>query len=75
MENYDPNYICNHTDSQGRYSFSNQPKIAEWNCYALASALIDIYSEAELRVILIKFNGYFYYSLIEKYRKKLGLKA
>ena len=75
MENYDPNYICNHTDSQGRYSFSNQPKIAEWNCYALASALIDIYSEAELRDILSKFNGYFYDSLIEKYRKKLGLKS
>ena len=40
METYDPNYICNHTDSHGRYSFSNQPSIAEWNCYALASALI-----------------------------------
>ena len=75
MENYDPNYICNHTDSQGRYSFSNQPNIAEWNCYALASALIDIYSETELRDALSKFNDYFYDSLIEKYRKKLGLKS
>ena len=75
MENYDPNYICNHTDSQGRYSFSNQPNIAEWNCYALASALIDIYNETELRDTLNNFNGYFYDSLIEKYRKKLGLKS
>ena len=75
MENYNPNYICNHTDSQGRYSFSNQPSIAEWNCYALASALIDLFSETELRDILNKFNDYFYDSLIEKYRKKLGFKS
>ena len=72
METYDPNYICNHTDSHGRYSFSNQPSIAEWNCYALASALIDLFSETELRDTLSKFNDYFYDSLIEKYRKKLG---
>ena len=75
METYDPNYICNHTDSHGRYSFSNQPSIAEWNCYALASALIDLFSESELRDILRKFNDYFYDSLIEKYRKKLGFKS
>ena len=75
METYNPNYICNHTDSQGRYSFSNQPSIAEWNCYALASALIDLFSELELRDILSKFNDYFYDSLIEKYRKKLGFKS
>ena len=75
METYDPNYICNHTDSHGRYSFSNQPSIAEWNCYALASALIDLFSETELRDILSKFNDYFYDSLIEKYRKKLGFKS
>jgi uncharacterized protein YdiU (UPF0061 family) len=75
METYDPNYICNHTDSHGRYSFSNQPSIAEWNCYALASALIDLFSEPELRDILSKFNDYFYDSLIEKYRKKLGFKS
>ena len=75
METYNPNYICNHTDSQGRYSFSNQPSIAEWNCYALASALIDLFSETELRDILSKFNDYFYDSLIEKFRMKLGLKS
>ena len=28
LDAYDPDFICNHTDEQGRYSFSNQPGIA-----------------------------------------------
>jgi uncharacterized protein YdiU (UPF0061 family) len=27
MDAYDPQFICNHTDEQGRYSFINQPMI------------------------------------------------
>ena len=28
LDAYDPDFICNHTDEQGRYSFANQPGIA-----------------------------------------------
>lgn len=31
LDDYDLNYICNHTDRNGRYSFGNQPSIGEWN--------------------------------------------
>jgi uncharacterized protein YdiU (UPF0061 family) len=47
MEAFDPNHICNHTDSQGRYSYANQPQIGNWNCYALANALLPLLGTVE----------------------------
>ncbi len=47
MEAYDPAHICNHTDQQGRYSFRLQPRIGEWNCYALGQALLPLIGEVE----------------------------
>ena len=44
MDDFDVNNICNHTDSEGRYSYANQPRIAQWNLDSLAtcfSALTD----------------------------------
>jgi len=44
LDDYDPNYVCNHTDKQGIYSFSSQPGAARWNLEMLArvlSPLID----------------------------------
>lgn len=44
LDDYDPNFICNHTDKQGLYSFSSQAGAARWNLEMLArvlSPLID----------------------------------
>ena len=44
LDNYNPEFICNHSDHQGRYSYRNQPSIALWNLNALAtcfSSLLD----------------------------------
>ncbi|EKE84729.1 protein adenylyltransferase SelO [Idiomarina xiamenensis] len=44
LDDYQPDYICNHTDTQGRYRFDRQPSVALWNlnCLAMAvSPLID----------------------------------
>ena len=45
MDEYDPSWICNHSDNQGRYMFENQPKVALWNLSKLATAmspLVDV---------------------------------
>jgi uncharacterized protein YdiU (UPF0061 family) len=42
LDDYDPNYVCNHTDTQGLYSFSNQPGSARWNLDMLARVLSPI---------------------------------
>ena len=47
MEAYDPAHICNHTDSHGRYSYRMQPRIAEWNCFALGQALLPLIGETD----------------------------
>jgi len=48
MDGFDANQICNHSDDRGRYSYSNQPQIGHWNCYALAQALLPLIGEVEL---------------------------
>lgn len=43
LEDYDPLWTPNTTDAQGRrYCFENQPKIAHWNLYQLANALLPL---------------------------------
>lgn len=39
LDDYDKNYVCNHSDTQGRYSFSSQPGIGYWNLDMLARTL------------------------------------
>lgn len=39
LDAFDPDHICNHSDSSGRYSWRNQPEVAWWNLAALAQAL------------------------------------
>ncbi|CAA6804403.1 MAG: Selenoprotein O and cysteine-containing homologs [uncultured Sulfurovum sp.] len=39
LDDYDPNFVCNTTDTQGLYSFRNQPSAARWNLNILARVL------------------------------------
>ncbi len=36
MEHFDPAYICNHSDHEGRYRYEAQPEICHWNLEMLA---------------------------------------
>jgi len=47
MEAFDARHICNHTDQQGRYSYQMQPRIGQWNCYALGQALLPLIGSVE----------------------------
>ncbi len=73
MDAYDPQFVCNHTDEQGRYSFINQPVIAHWNLRALALALSELIPTQTLIDKLATFEEHFggtYHALM---RAKLGL--
>lgn len=39
LDSYDKNYVCNQTDTQGRYSFGGQPGAAYWNLEMLSRVL------------------------------------
>ena len=73
METYDPSFICNHSDTQGRYSFERQPSVALWNLQRLASALESLIQEEQLKDALSTYEKI----LVKEYsylmRSKFGL--
>jgi len=73
MDGYDPTFVCNHSDEQGRYSFINQPMIAHWNLRALALALSDLIPSDQLLEKLTSFEEHFARKYRELMRAKLGL--
>jgi len=75
LENYDPNWTPNTTDSQyRRYRFGNQPQIAQWNLYQLANAIYPLINEAEpLEKILESFMIDFESDYKNMFLSKLGL--
>jgi len=75
LENYDPNWTPNTTDSQNRrYRFGNQPQVAQWNLYQLANALYPLINEAEpLEKILEIFINDFKSDYKVMFLSKLGV--
>jgi len=76
LDDYDSNYICNHTDVEGRYSFGNQPRIMEWNLAMLAYALASIINIEDMLGFLEEhFTKLYETAYLELMQKKLGLYA
>ena len=73
LDAYNPDYVCNHTDHEGRYSFSNQPKIAHWNLHSLAKALSYLVDLDRLEAALEKFGPNYGTYYLQFMGKKLGL--
>lgn len=73
LDDYDPNYICNHSDYQGRYAFEQQPRIALWNLSALAHSLSPLVQRDDLEAALGKFEVRLSKKFSELMRAKLGL--
>lgn len=73
MDTFESGYICNHTDTGGRYSYDNQPRIGYWNLERLAHALSPLITTEKLQEELEKYGGYFTTKLMQLLRDKLGL--
>jgi uncharacterized protein YdiU (UPF0061 family) len=74
MEAFDADHICNHTDQQGRYAYSNQPQVGHWNCYALGQALLPLIGEVEAaQEALDVYQPAFAAKMDELLHAKLGL--
>ena len=73
MDSYDPEFICNHSDETGRYSFANQPGIGLWNLKALALALSSLIESDTLVEKLNSFESHFVEHYRTRMRAKLGL--
>ena len=77
-------YICNHSDSQGRYAYLNQPHVFHWNLVRLAEGLLPIIAPDDheavmdatvekLKELLVEFPKIYEQYYQEEMRQKLGL--
>ncbi|MET3813823.1 protein adenylyltransferase SelO [Pantoea sp. UYEF8] len=73
LDDYQPDYICNHSDYQGRYSFENQPMIGLWNLNRLAHALSGLMTTEQLKQALSVYEPELMRVWGERMRAKLGL--
>lgn len=73
LDDYDPNFICNHSDHQGRYAFNQQPNIANWNLSVLAQALLPLVDKSHLIDQLDQYPRIFEQHYLTLMSKKLGL--
>ena len=79
MDNFNPAQVFSYIDSQGRYAWGNQPKMASWNLARFAEALLALIDEDQQQAITLaseavqgfaKLNeGYF----LDLMAKKIGL--
>jgi len=73
MEPFNPGFICNHSDHQGRYSYQNQPDIGAWNIRALARALSPLVEPAAIEAAPAIYETVMIDRYAELMRAKLGL--
>lgn len=74
LDDYEPDFISNGSDHDGRYSYINQPYIFQWNCKKLAEALEPVLPLEETEEISNSFfNEVYQNHFLSKMRKKLGL--
>jgi serine/tyrosine/threonine adenylyltransferase len=73
VEAYDSAWVCNHSDPEGRYALDQQPGIGEWNCAALAQALLPLVPREEAVAALDCYAPAFEEAYGRLMRAKLGL--
>lgn len=79
MDAYEPAIVFSSIDRQGRYSFCNQPSIAQWNLARFAETLLPLLNTDEKRAIdiateaIAAFPALFQHRYMGSMRAKLGL--
>ena len=79
LDQYDPNFICNHSDQEGRYAFAAQPQIGLWNLRCLAQALLPVLDDdpeaaiEQAQTALQSYQPRFQQQCLTGMRLKLGL--
>jgi len=70
MNDYEPTWICNHSDHEGRYAFERQPGVALWNLNCLLRCFSKHLERDQLVAILENYEP----KLIAYYKKEIQAK-
>lgn len=73
LDAFDPGYICNHSDTGGRYAFDQQPDVAAWNLTKLAQALVPLMSVDTASQAIAEYPRAFGRAYLERMAAKFGL--
>jgi serine/tyrosine/threonine adenylyltransferase len=73
MEEFEPGYVCNHSDETGRYAFDRQPEVAYWNLACLGGALSPLAPVEALTEALNTYPATFNEQFDRRMSEKLGL--
>jgi uncharacterized protein YdiU (UPF0061 family) len=73
LDDFEPSYVCNRSDYDGRYAFDQQPSIGLWNLNALAHAFSPYMTIEEIKAVLMTYE----ITLVNEYqalsKRRLGL--
>ncbi len=73
LDAFNPDHICNHTDTLGRYAYNKQPNVAYWNVFCLGQALLPLIEDQELALAALEpYKTAFPSALMAQMRAKLG---
>ena len=79
LDEYNPNKVFSSIDKNGRYAFSNQPKIALWNLARLAETFLHLVDSKEeiaikkIEYILKKYETEYNDKWLEMMKDKIGI--
>jgi len=80
MDQYNPNTVFSSIDQNGRYSFNNQPAIAQWNLARFAESILQLINNnvkiavSQANEIINEYPKLFKEKWLNEMRKKIGLK-
>lgn len=79
MDGFRQHHVCNHSDFEGRYAYSAQPQVGQWNCSRLLRACLPLLAEdtqAALEIATGIFEQYaplYSGAMMRRWADKLGL--
>ncbi|QSX29830.1 YdiU family protein [Shewanella cyperi] len=72
LDTFKEDFICNHSDPEGRYAFGQQPGVALWNLQRLAQALTPVLASDDLLAALNTYQDELVQAYLALMRAKLG---
>ena len=80
LDHFHPHHICNHSDDAGRYAYSAQPEVGQWNCAQLLQATLPLLPGTPEQAVAIAQEIYARYApvysqaALRGWADKLGLR-
>lgn len=73
LDAFDPGFICNHSDTGGRYAFDQQPDVAAWNLTKLAQTFVPLLSVEAASAAIADYPQQFGHAYLTRMAHKSGL--